>query len=61
MVVGLSSASFLTLSGRALSLETTGAIEVTGEPPLMDTTSTVTGINVSADELYRRLGIGVSF
>ena len=32
-------------------------IEVTGEPPLMDTTSAVSGINVSADELHRRLPI----
>ena len=32
-------------------------IEVTGEPPLMDTTSTVSGINVTADELHRRLPI----
>jgi hypothetical protein len=35
----------------------TDTIEVTGEPPLLDATSAVTGINVTADELHRRLPI----
>ena len=35
----------------------TDTIEVTGEPSLLDATSAVTGINVTADELHRRLPI----
>jgi hypothetical protein len=35
----------------------TDTVEVTGEAPLLDATSTVTGINVTADELHRRLPI----
>jgi hypothetical protein len=32
-----------------------GTVEVSGEPSLIDVTSTVTGINVSADQLHSRL------